>query len=377
MARVYLDPRSSKSRAVRRWVIDYVGLDRKRVRERTMATTKGQAEALLHAKIHECAKAQILGVTTVQSVRPMPFSEYLLGEYMDHCRSTHTLRTFQVDGYTARTLVEYFKTSNLRSITSGEVQKMVDRSVSQITRTGRPIRPGTINKRLMFLSGAMSEAVKRGYIDRNPVTGIKQLHEHNDRLRFLSNDEEDRLMAVMPEWLKPIVLTALHTGMRVGEIQRLTWEDLDFKRRQVTLALTKNHKTRYVPMNDILVATLRSVLRYTGPLGPSPFVFTNPKTGKAYLSFTHGLQAAAKTAEVSGICFHTLRHTFASRLAQAGVPLNTIRELLGHGSMDMTLRYAHLSPNNHKSAVDVLAQAQPMQFLPVPVRPERNEPATS
>jgi site-specific recombinase XerD len=94
-------------------------------------------------------------------------------------------------------------------------------------------------------------------------------------------------------------------------------------------------------------------------LAPSPYLFTNPETGVGFTNIDHGYREAVRKAGLSGVNFHTLRHTFASRLVQAGVPLNTVRELLGHGSMQVTMRYAHLAPNNLHEAVAVLAKKGP------------------
>lgn len=339
-------------------MIEWVGLEGGRHREVANVGTKKEAQDLLNTRLGEVSKARLLGVTSVNMIRPKRFSEFLEEEYMPHCKANHSPATYRGDTVLQKQLNREFGNRNLRDISKGDVQQFVNRSVGRIGRHGRPIRPATVNRARMFLSGIMKEALNREYVDRNPVKGIKMLKEHNDKLRFLSIQEESRLMALLPDYLVPIVVTALNTGLRLGEGLRLTWSDLDFEHRLVRATRTKNHKIRYIPMNDRLFQTLSSVPPYAGPFGVSPYVFTNAATGKAYNSVTHALQKAAKKASVLDINFHTLRHTFASRLAQSGVPINTIRELLGHGSLEVTLRYAHLSQKDHRSAVDVLMQVQ-------------------
>jgi integrase len=142
--------------------------------------------------------------------------------------------------------------------------------------------------------------------------------------------------------------------MRQGEVLHLKWADVDFEQKIVRVARSKNHRTRYIPMNRALVALLEAIDHFTGKDGPNPFVFVNHKSETRFVDIGHRFGRVTRRAGYNDVSFHTLRHTFASRLAQAGVPLNTIRELLGHGSMVMTMRYAHLAPNNLREAVELL-----------------------
>jgi integrase len=132
------------------------------------------------------------------------------------------------------------------------------------------------------------------------------------------------------------------------------WADLDFEQRLVRASHTKNHKVRYIPMNERLHGLLESPDHFSGPKGPSPYVFTNPDTGTGFNNVNGAFERTCERSGFDDVTFHTLRHTFASRLAQAGIPLNNIRELLGHGDMKVTTRYAHLAPNNLREAVETL-----------------------
>jgi integrase len=216
----------------------------------------------------------------------------------------------------------------------------------------------------MFVSGALSEAERRGYIDRNPARHVSQLPEHNDRVRWLTNDEERSILAKAPAYLQPIIRTALHTGMRQGEILALRWVDLDFDQRLVRVAHGKNHKVRCIPMNAQVYALLKPLVPPSPRWEESPFVFTNPRTranpeikGK-FRDVVHAFARVADAAGLGDVTFHTLRHTFASRLVQGGATMKALQELLGHGSMQMTMRYAHLAPNNLREAVDILSRPQ-------------------
>jgi integrase len=359
MAKVYQDTRSRKTGALRPWCISYVGLDGKRHRDKTTAATKAEAEAILRKKMSEVTKAKLTDAHTLEAAKPKPFKEFLIKEYLPHCQATHTPSTYYGDRSCAKSSLPYFGALSLRSITPGTIQRFIDQQAGREigpAKKKRKIRPATVNRLFMFVSGVLAEAVRRGYIDRNPASRIPQLPEHNDKLRWLTDAEEERLLAFAPDYIKPLILTAIHTGMRKGEVLRLKRADLDFEQRLLQVTQAKNHRVRYIPMNDTLMELLRSIPAFVGKNGPSPYVFTNPETGVGFTNIDHGYREAVRKAGLTGVNFHTLRHTFASRLVQAGVPLNTVRELLGHGTMQVTMRYAHLAPNNLHEAVAVLAK---------------------
>lgn len=359
------------------WCIRYKGLDGRHHRERTEARTREQAMMILSKRKEELFKARIVGAHTLETLKPMSFEDFVKDEYLPHCKATHTPQTHEGDQSLATVLLPHFGRMQLRAIGSGDIQRYVDQEAGRIFRPIRPaldekgrpkrdkdgkavllpamrVRPATVNRKRTFLSGVLSEAVRRGYIDRNPVKGVSILPEHNDKLRWLTAQEEERLLVFSPDYLRPVLLTALHTGMRKGEVLGLKWPDLDFEQRLVRAAHTKNHRVRYIPMNAQLIEILHSVLPFVGEEGTSPYVFTNPETGTRYKDLSRPFEQTCRKAGIEDVTFHTLRHTFASRLAQAGVPLNTVRELLGHGDMGVTMRYAHLAPNNLREAVELL-----------------------
>jgi integrase len=356
MAKVYQDRRARKNGGVRPWCVSYVGLDGKRHRERTSATTKAEAEAILRKRMSEITKAKLTDATSTEALKPRGFRQFMEEEYLPHCKATHTASTYIRDRSLAAAVLQHFGKMTLRAITSGEVQRYVDQRVGVRTRFKKAIKPATVNRELMCISGAMTEAMKRGYIDRNPVFGVPQLPEHNDRLPWLTAQEEERLLGYAPDFLKPMILTALHSGMRRGEIMRLKWGDVDFDQGLIRVAESKSHKTRYIPINATLRKLLESIDHFVGEKGPSPYVFTNPATETRYEDVSHAFDRAANRAGYDDVTFHTLRHTFASRMAQRGIPLKAIQELLGHGTMQMTMRYAHLSPNNLRDAVRALEE---------------------
>jgi integrase len=154
--------------------------------------------------------------------------------------------------------------------------------------------------------------------------------------------------------LRPLVITALHTGFRASELRSLTWDDVDFRRRVISVraGYAKNGEARSVPMNQLLTDILKSVklANYQGDR-----VFCN-REGTPYRSFRSAFERAVRKAEVKDLTFHDLRHTFASRLVMAGVDLPTVKELLGHRDISMTMRYTHLSSDHKQTAMGKLEQ---------------------
>jgi integrase len=220
-------------------------------------------------------------------------------------------------------------------------------------RRGESVGPATINREMATLKHALSKAVEWKLLRkalREELTAIKKYQEPDGRLRYLSGPEEaDRLLQSCGDFLKPIVLTAMHTGMRKGELLDLTWDQVDMTHGFIRLKRTKNGKARTLPFNETLWS-LFSTIRTRQDL---PWVF-HDAAGRRYNDIRHAFDKACEAAVMTDFHFHDLRHTFASWLVMKGVPLATVSALLGHTSPTMTLRYAHLSPKHLTSAVRTL-----------------------
>ena len=252
-------------------------------------------------------------------------------------------------------------------------------------------KPATINRVLNALRACLSKAVAWGVLKEHPLKAVRNADvERTGRLRYLTPDEETRLLAALqardekrraarvhynawcherhydpkPEYrtftdlLRPMVITLLHTGLRFGEACALTWGDVDLTTKLLTVRgeTAKTARTRYVPLN----ATATDTLKAWKPehAEPGAFVFPGKVEGQpvtdiktAWLQLLKGMPKP-----LAGFRVHDLRHTFASKLVQAGVDLNTVRELLGHSDIKMTLRYAHLAPEHRAAAVAKLVQ---------------------
>jgi integrase len=215
----------------------------------------------------------------------------------------------------------------------------------------------TINRELAVVRNVYSMAVKWwGQADQNPVKDVKLAREDNGRTRHLSDDEERRLLAECKSHLYPLVLTGIHTALRRSELLSLKWGNVNLEHRLVTVeaGYSKNGEARSVPMSLRLTETLEAIKISD----PNAAVFLNSDR-KPYRNVTTAFNSAVKRAGIQDFTFHDLRHTFASRLVMAGVDLTTVKELMGHKTISMTLRYSHLSPEHRRAAVAIFDVVTP------------------
>lgn len=238
----------------------------------------------------------------------------------------------------------------------------------------------TVIRDIASLSAVLTRAVKVRKLESNPVRNVdKPRVDRRPKVRYLSEEEEARLRVALSErddeskaerltaneWrrqrareplpalphyadhLTPAVLLSMNTGLRRGELLSLRWADINFREKLLTVdgGGAKSGDTRHVPLNSEALQVIEKWKVQAVQALQLDRVFP------VRTSFKTAWRSLMKRASISRFRWHDLRHHFASRLAQAGVPLNTIRELLGHGSLAMTLRYAHLAPNQGRDAV--------------------------
>lgn len=213
----------------------------------------------------------------------------------------------------------------------------------------KTVKPATIYQELSLMRRMFNVARREWKWTRdNPVADLSfSVGNKNARDRWLTQEEEQRLLdcATNPVWLRPLLTFAFHTGMRKGEILNLQWREVNFIRKIVTVIKSKNGEKRSVPMSKTLYNTLQDIK-------------VRDISGRVFPISDRSLREAFKTAlEKAGIAdfrIHDLRHTFATRLVQNGVDLYRVKELLGHKTIAMTMRYAHHYPESLRSSVEVL-----------------------
>ena len=261
----------------------------------------------------------------------------------------------------------------------------IERVKSKRLKAGRT--PATVNRDLDRIRSVFSRAVEWGFLPAHPLKSVKRAKgADNSRVRYLSEEEGRRLRKALadreaerrasrerhnkwhaergtdghPQWPKggytdhlvPLVQLALNTGLRRGELLGLRWENIGLTEAMLTVpaGIAKSRKGRHVPLNTEALAVLK---RWHRQMGGTGLVF--PGAGGARMGHISTSWASlAAAAKLEDFRFHDLRHDFASKLVMAGVDLNTVRELLGHSDLKMTLRYAHLAPQKLADAVAML-----------------------
>jgi integrase len=228
-------------------------------------------------------------------------------------------------------------------------------------RTPPPTRAvATVNhylkflKALKFLEAVFNRAIRQGQLTYNPLSAVKLYRENNTRNRCLSPDEETRLVNALPERLRAFVTVALHTGMRRGELAALRWEDIDFATGTLRVKQDKAGDGQWVTLNSVAREALLSIKREQKVLGPN--VFTSPQ-GQFLHNWDREWRPAVRVENLPDFRFHDCRHTFASRLAMAGVDLYTVQRAGSWKTQVMVQRYAHLSPDHMRAAVERPAQS--------------------
>ena len=224
----------------------------------------------------------------------------------------------------------------------------------------------------------INRAVDWDVLAESPMRKLKFLRENNARLRFLTLEECDRLVgACIAPHMRALVIVALHTGMRLGEILNLKWADLDFASGILTVRDSKNGTSRVIPLDSTLFELLSKWPRMAG----SDTVFPNAK-GNRWTYTNKAFRNARARAGLADLHLHDLRHTFASHWVMNSGNLMVLRDILGHKNITMTQRYAHLSPA-YKQAIfnsmNSMWNAAPIAAnTPVskPATPRRRRPAT-
>jgi integrase len=238
----------------------------------------------------------------------------------------------------------------LSDITAWEIEKWRNKRLTD------GVKPATTNRQINTIKGCLSRAVEWGAINSHDLNKVKTLTVDNSKVRYLSKDEEKRLRENLKDsdtdFLEVIVLLALNTGMRKGELLSLEWNHINFDNKIVTVDFqnAKSGHTRHLPLNTQAFNALKLWQQETDRIG---FVFKDKKNAQLK-DFPYVWGALLDEAQITNFRFHDLRHHFASKLVMASVDLNTVRELLGHSDLKMTLRYAHLAPEHKAAAVNLI-----------------------
>lgn len=270
--------------------------------------------------------------------------------YIKHAKTNHKKYKNQI--YYINTLEKYFNNGKpINTIKPEHIQKFIEYLRYSGKRGKR--KNSSINRFLEILSKMFNLAIDNGELTENPLRKIPPLKEDNHRPRFLLDDEEIRLFASIDThapYLRPIVTTALETGMRRGEIFGMKWCNIDFINRNIYVLDTKSGESREIPITDKMYDLLQSLPK------DSEYVFTNPKTNKPYVDIKKSFNMVKEHAEIENFHFHDLRHTFATRMLTVDINnLYPLMDILGHTNIETTMRYSHIVPGKKMEAIKKLA----------------------
>ena len=319
-----------------------------------------------------------------------PKDVFSFGKFIDEIYSPWVVENRKTGKETVemiRASFSFIFESPIENITVGQIEQW---------RTNRKkqdgVKSSSLNRNTAALLSSLNWAVKRGIIENNPISKLERLPERDSvkKVRYLTENERARLMhaiderekeirrgresynnwcrerglATLPslekrafaDYLKPLLNLCLNTGIRRNSVLSLEWRDIDFAEETIMVRAetSKNDKQYIVPMNDLTRDILKQWQAQCENTSARGLVFPSPKTGKKMGNCNSSWEALLKKAEIENFRWHDMRHDFASQLVMKGVDLNTVRELLGHADLKMTLRYAHLAPEAKKKAVQLL-----------------------
>ena len=321
-------------------------VDGKRLSESTGTANKKLAEQIHAKRLTEITEGKWFDKPVISDVTMSEVLDRYMKEVSPNLAPSTDFRNSQV----VKTLKVFFGDTLLKDVSSSVISKF------KASRLEKDYSKDTILKELTVLRRVFSVAIHEWELCKeNPVSKVfRTLGKiDNKRVRYLSAIELQKLTVALPAWLRPVVTIARHTGLRRKNILELTWSQVDLGRKVLEIPKTKNGEAIGIPLTQTAIKALLEVQRIRHL--NSPYVFCDSE-GKPLSPFrvSMSFKRATERAQIVNLRFHDLRHDFASGLVQSGVPIQVVKDLLGHKDLRMTIRYSHLSPENLREAVNVL-----------------------
>jgi integrase len=326
------------------WWINFT-YNGRQVRQSTETEDKKLAEKIHHKVMTEVAEGKWFDKPIGER---KTFGEMMEKYMTEHSFHNKTPKSHTRDKSLSAHLLRYFESLTLSELSP----KLVSRY--KVSRRQEGAKPKTINNELVLMNHALNMCVKDWeWLRVNPIDKVSKEKVNNKIDRWLRPDEENRLLDVSAAWLKEIVVFAMSTGLRQSEILNLTWDQVDLFRKTLYIAEQKNKDKDVLPLNKRAMAVLEgksSVRQLHGGL-----VFLNQNGGRINArNLIRAFRNVCNKAGVTRFRFHDLRHTFATRLVQAGVDLYTVQKLGRWKSISMVERYAHHCPESLRPGVETL-----------------------
>lgn len=323
-----------------KWAVDYRDLDGRRVR-RVVSERKREAEFAL-AGVIDRIKHQKWGLPTGPDKRVSEFTK----EFLTHIKAEKSPKTSSSYESKLNRFNRFIDQKFLRKVTKKDIENFKVERLNEVT-------PAAVAGDLRTLNLFFNQAREWSYIEENPCRGIKKPRMiAQNKPEFLSKEEARKLLDTAKDTrIFPMIATGLYAGLRLGEMARLEWADIDrgvINVRSKEEGHTKSHKARTIPIAPALMTILDKERKSSG------HCFWQPEIGYPYDAYRRELRRVCEQAGVK--CgWHILRKTFGSHLAMAGVDLISISRLLGHSDIQITVKsYAHLSKDHLAGAVDKL-----------------------
>ena len=318
---------------------------KERVGRKSRGFTREMAREALKSRLGDIARGQF---NLEKTRKPVPFSK-LVERYREFASGYK--RGWETEKYIVEEFASLFGDTPLAQITTWQIEKWK-------AEGGKRLNPVTVNRRLTVIKHMFKQAVEWDLVKSNPATSVKRFTVNSERTRFLTQHEIQTLLEtcekqITSPWLLPLVTLALNTGMRQGELLRLKWENVDLERGSITIIQSKTLRRKTIAINEPAREALNWLQenRYGELLLMWPW---GDPIGK--VTVYDAFKKACSTAGITDFRFHDLRHTFASHLVMAGVDLVTVKELLGHKTINMTNRYTHLAQEHKAQAVAKLGE---------------------
>jgi len=294
------------------------------------------------------AKVKSEALSGLQNISTMKTKYISIEDFAKkYLESRKHLRSQKRDELSVRTLLAFFSNNLLQEIDP----ELIDRYKSKRVNDG--VANATINRELAALKKMFNIAITwRKYgITYNPVKDVDFLKEPPGRTRYLSLSEIPEFLISCDDYFRPIVLTALHTGMRLKEILDLKWENIYIRNvlsPYLEVAMSKNNEKRIIPLDETMINLFKELPKKL------EYVFLNMRGNAKLNRVTKPFENALKKAGIDNFRFHDLRHTFASHFVMSGGDLLSLKEILGHSDIRMAQRYSHLRPEYKKEKLNNL-----------------------
>jgi integrase len=323
--------------------IDYTDAKGERHRESTGTTNKKLAEEILAKR-----KSEVIdGKFSIQRPKTVLYEDFVK-EFLEHCERQTKTKTYRFYSHCIKAINKAFNGLALSEITPQCIEDYKNKRLNQVSAS-------TVNRELATLKRLFNLAVEWDKTEVNPMKKVKILKEPDSRLIYLEPEQFSSLMEkIHLPHLKVAVMIAVHTGLRKGEILALRKTAIDLKRRFISVTETrdsdgktnspKNNRRRTVPVNDELFSVLKEWIENLE--GECLFDVRD---------FRQAFNRACKAAGIEDFHFHDLRHTFGSQLIMEGVDVVTVKEFMGHSSVNTTMRYTQVSEGHKIEAINRLS----------------------